>query len=104
MAGRGSDERRLRQRTAGNASSAEKDSPSNTATAGDAAAIDRALRVLQLVVLLDLLGVAVVVPLITFYADRLDLSPALFGLLGSFYGGAQLRTWSSWPSVEQTVV
>ena len=45
---------------------------------------------LYISIFIDLLGVGIVIPLVPYYASALGADPAIYGLLGTIYGFAQL--------------
>ena len=51
---------------------------------------ERVLTVLNLLVFLDMLSVGLVIPLLPFLAEQLEIGPELYGLLGTFYQAAQV--------------
>jgi DHA1 family multidrug resistance protein-like MFS transporter len=51
---------------------------------------DHALYILLAAIFVDLLAVAIIIPLLPFYARRLGADPSFFGLLGTIYGVCQL--------------
>ena len=52
--------------------------------------MEQTLLVLNTLVFLDMLSVGLVIPLLPFLAEQLEMGPELYGLLGTFYQAAQL--------------